>query len=162
MKIEIVWHEPVLLAKNKTVRSFQELRDSIPDGPGVYFFSRKYGDRFTPFYIGRTENLHTRLRAHLKSAKIQFMLHGDKKYNSLALAGNKFFHFGLIKSNSSVKTKKCLLIVEKYLIEKAIFDEIPLLNKSGTRIRAHEVNFSGSTPGRAVFAPHFAIRDTSR
>lgn len=77
MNITIEWQEPIQLTKfGKIIIDEKHLPESIRDKAGAYFFSRKFGKKYIPFYIGRTATLKMRLGDHLKTKKIAFVLRG--------------------------------------------------------------------------------------
>ena len=76
MKIEIEWQQPILLSKNKRLINSESVLTNVPVGPGVYFFSRKFGSSFSPFYVGETMNLRGRIKSHLNNADIRDILRG--------------------------------------------------------------------------------------
>ena len=66
MDISIDWQVPVQLTRfKKIIVDENELPDAIKEWAGVYFFSRKHGSRYLPFYIGETLTLQKRLKGHL-------------------------------------------------------------------------------------------------
>lgn len=84
MDINIDWQQPVQLTRHKKML-FDE--DAIPqrilDKPGVYFFSRAFGDDALPFYIGESGSIRRRLGNHLRSTKIVFVLLGMDKESGI-------------------------------------------------------------------------------
>src|SRR5881398_359546 len=76
LEIEIRWHKPVLLASHWKIVFQDDDLDSIPEEAGVYFFSRKYGNSYKPFYVGESQNLRTRLKGHLSTVRIADVLRG--------------------------------------------------------------------------------------
>lgn len=158
MRIEIAWQKPVLLSKNRRiVIHVDDLPDRIPNKPGVYFFSRKYGSSFQPLYIGETGKLRGRLKSHLNNADIRDILRGIPLPGVPVKRGNKYFHFGLFRGKPGQVADKCLSLVQRYLIEQAILQKAPLLNKQLTDIKTHTIVFSGSKRSRALFPKTFNI-----
>lgn len=157
MNVEIEWAAPLLLAQNSKLIDIDF--SGIEDEPGVYFFSRKFGDAYTPFYIGRTQNLRTRLKQHLASAKIQLVLRGitDKGTPKIG-QGAKHFHCGYFRPKPGQKWDPCTRIVERYLIQAALEEEIELVNLKLTKIPTHQVEFTGSKLGRGMFSKSAKIQ----
>jgi hypothetical protein len=48
--IQLTWHKKLLLEEKELLAMVDRL-------PGIYFFSRKHGSRFEPFYIGETKSV---------------------------------------------------------------------------------------------------------
>jgi hypothetical protein len=163
MNIKILWQKPILLAANKRLQIDEySIPDAVDDRAGVYFFSRKYGSKFEPFYIGETTQLRSRLRTHLKDYRVRDVLRGgqereiDSEFRKIA-QGNKYFHFGYFVSKRRQDAKKCLEIVQAHMIELAINDEIPLLNMKLTKIPTHLIEFAGARSGRGFYGKRFQV-----
>ena len=151
MKIEIEWHEPILLSKNKRLVNSETVLGHVPPGPGVYFFSRKFGSSYSPFYIGETKNLRGRIKSHLNNADIRDILRGITVPSVQIRQGFKFLHCGTFVPKKGLNAKRSLDVVQRYLIQRALADGSALLNKQLTIIRTHQVTFSGSKKGRAGY-----------
>ncbi|MGO9400578.1 MAG: hypothetical protein ACLP19_22460 [Xanthobacteraceae bacterium] len=55
MDIQIEWQQPIQLTRHKKpLVDEDDLPEKIGEKPGVYFFSRRFGTKFEPFYIGET------------------------------------------------------------------------------------------------------------
>jgi hypothetical protein len=159
MDIEIRWLEPMLLARNNVIVIDADfLPDQIPDEAGVYFFSRKFGDRFEPFYIGETGDLRGRLRSHLNSADIRDLLRGMELKTYSVKQGNKYFHAGVLIAKRGQQADRCGGIIQSYMIEVAIAQKHQLLNKQLTEIPTHSVEFTGSRNGKAIFPTAFNVK----
>lgn len=72
--------------------------------------------------------------------------------------GARYFHFGYFKGRQGQNTKRCLGIVQKYLIQEALADDLPLLNKQLTAFRTDSINFSGSKKARANYPKRSLIK----
>jgi len=150
MNITIDWQLPIQLTRHKKIiLDPKEIVDLIEARPGVYFFSRKFGPHFVPFYIGETISIQHRLKSHLKSAQIADVLRGisgDKDIKK----GTRHFHFGYLRGNFQKDgAKKRLEIVQRHIIRSAIENDTPILNSSLTKIKTHHLLFNGSPKARA-------------
>jgi hypothetical protein len=158
MEINIQWQTPIRLAKNKRILvNRNALPNRIPKKSGVYFFSRKYGSSFQPIYIGETQNLRGRLKSHLNNADIRDILRSIPVNDVPVKQGNKYFHFGVFVGKPGQNAEKCRSLVQKYLIEQALAQGAPLVNKQLTAIKTHRIQFSGPEKGRAIFPKTFNI-----
>jgi hypothetical protein len=158
MKIDVQWNRPILLSKNRKITIDRDnLPRAIPPSAGVYFFSRKYGSSFQPLYVGETGDIRARLRNHLNNADIRDMLRGIPLRGVSVKKGSKYFHFGTFRGKPGQKASKCLGLVQRYMIEQAIAQKSPLLNKQLTDIKTHSVSFLGPKRGRAIFSKTFNI-----
>jgi hypothetical protein len=149
MHIRIEWREPIQLTYHKKIIvTTKNLTENIESWPGVYFFSRKFGDAFEPFYIGETKSILGRLKSHLKNKDIAFALEGLG--DTPVKGGARYFHYGYLDHNTN-EPKKYLSIVQRYLIRQAISGGCNVLNKNLTTRKFHTIEFNGSAVGRAIF-----------
>ncbi len=147
--VKIEWQEPIQLTYNKKIKvTIKELAETIESRPGVYFFSRKFGHAFEPFYIGETKSILGRLKSHLKNKDIAYALEGLG--GTPVKGGARYFHYGYLDHSTS-DPKKYLDIVQRYLIRQAIAGGCNVLNKNLTTKKFHTIEFNGSALGRAIF-----------
>ena len=140
-----------LTKHKKLIIEEKRLLQVVEKRPGVYFFSRKFGENFKPFYIGETNNIRVRLFTHWHSAAIQDVLRGFGGASIKSIkGGERYFHFGYLAKNP-VNPKKYLKIAQKYLIRHALSQGITLLNKNLIKINVDTLEFVGSTAGRAIY-----------
>ncbi|RYD79284.1 MAG: hypothetical protein EOP84_13230 [Verrucomicrobiaceae bacterium] len=152
MKITVDWQDPILLFKNRREWYEKETISEIRNIPGVYYFAREFGESSYPFYIGETLTLQSRLKQHLKSIDIVDALRGNKTERTKTIAhGARYFHYGYLQGNPQDK-KKRLKIIQKLLITDALSNNLPLLNKHGTLVTTHEIQFTGSKAGRGMYS----------
>jgi hypothetical protein len=149
VNITIDWQLPIQLTRHKKIIFEQkEISELVEDRPGVYMFSRKFGAYYVPFYIGETLSVQHRLKAHLKSAQIAFVLRGmsgDKEIKK----GTRHFHYGYLRGNFQKEgAKKRLEIAQRYIIRTAIEEDIPILNSSLTKRPTHNLRFNGGPRAR--------------
>ena len=94
MNIQIEWQKPIQLTYHKKIIVTEKYLSTVVEKrPGVYFFSRKFGNSFEPFYIGETTSVLGRLKTHLKSKDIAYAL--EELGNTPIKAGVRYFHFGI-------------------------------------------------------------------
>ncbi|NNC16348.1 hypothetical protein HJC22_11515 [Corallococcus exiguus] len=157
MNIIINWQKPILLFKNKLEKYTDADLENIENKAGVYYFARRFGENSTPFYIGETLNLRSRLKKHLESARIMDALRGIENPKHARIAqGARYFHYGYLVSNAKAQ-KKRLQIIQKYLIDEAISKELTLLNKHGTVVLTNTIEFEGSSEGRGIYPKSAAV-----
>lgn len=71
MNITIDWQLPLQLTKHKKIiLDPKDIPEWVDASPGVYMFTRKFGNTYVPFYIGESLSLQQRLKDHLKTVKI--------------------------------------------------------------------------------------------
>ena len=152
MDIYIEWQKPVQVTRSKKIiLDEKKLPSVIKDKDGVYFFSRKHGKTYKPFYIGETFDIKRRLREHLSSRKLADVLRGIDTDDFGIKQGERYFHYGYIKLKSSQDKKKYLGIVQRYLIQEAMAQNLPLLNTQLTKRLTHTLKFEGDKIGKAIY-----------
>jgi hypothetical protein len=153
MNIDIDWQEPIQLTHSKTIIIDKDAPpQEIENRAGVYFFSRKFGKHYEPFYIGQTLTLRARLKSHLGTTKLDYVLRESDDANIQIKGGERYFHFGYYNSHSVKRTKKCIQIVEKYLVRTALAKNIKLLNKQLTAFKTDKLSFNGTAKARGIYA----------
>ncbi len=152
MHVKIEWQEPIQLTRHKKlIITEKEALAKVEKRAGIYFFSRRHGDEYKPFYIGETVSIRGRLRSHWRSAAIQDVLRGIGGETIKPIkGGERYFHFGYLVNNPA-DPKKHLRIGQRYLIRQALAIGCALLNKNLTKLTVDTLEFSGSTAGRAIY-----------
>ncbi|MCJ2117009.1 hypothetical protein MKK65_10580 [Methylobacterium sp. J-001] len=161
MDITIDWQPPVQLTKAKTlIIDADDLPEEIENIPGVYYFSRRHGPEYTPFYIGETLTIRSRLKSHLNSVSIVDVLRGVSKEDDRIRQGSRHFHYGYFVGKSRQDAKTCIQIVQKMMIRLAVENGTPILNKQLTKIKTHEISFEGSGDGRGWYEASYTMDDS--
>ena len=151
MAIVIEWHKPVQLTTSRELLfTSDDMPEEVPGEAGVYYFSRKHGEDYKPFYIGQSRNLYARLKVHLNTVKIADVLRGISGDDRIK-QGTRFFHFGVLRKKTNQDVKSAILRVEKEMILFATAQGLPILNKNGTTIKTNTISFVGSEVGRRWF-----------
>jgi hypothetical protein len=151
MDIKIEWQKPIQLTKHKKpIVDEDDLPEKIAGKAGIYFFSRRFGPKFEPFYIGETLNIRSRLKGHLNSKKIAFVLL-DIDPKSQVKGGVRYFHYGYIRTGKGQNAKTCIKIAQRYLIRTAIAQGLKLININLTAVPTHSLTFIGSKKARAIY-----------
>lgn len=122
MNVELDWHEPIELGSSSALKDNLKNFDFsfIPEISGVYIFYREHGEYQEALYVGKSENIRTRMKAHFNSLKLVDGLVDTPK-------GQKKLIFAEVKSRSNLV--KALAQAEKGLINKLDKQKHPLLNR---------------------------------
>ena len=122
MNVELDWHEPIELGSSSTLKENVKNFDLslLPEISGVYIFYREYGDYQEALYVGKSENIRTRMKAHFNSIKLIDGLVETPK-------GKKKLIFAEVKTRSDLA--KALAQAEKGLINQLDDEQHPLLNR---------------------------------
>lgn len=152
MHIVVEWQAPIKLTHNKKIIvDEKQLPDVVGEKPAVYFFSRKFGEYYLPFYIGETSNVRKRLKVHLQSKKIYQVLIGQSGDVNNIRNGTRYFHFGYLRLKPGMQKQTCLKIVQKYMIRQAVENDIPILNHNLKKIKSHRIRFDGGPVARGQY-----------
>lgn len=110
MKIELNWLEPIELGSSTNLRENIKNFDlnEIPEIAGVYIFYREYGETQKALYVGKSENIRARMKAHFNSLAL---IEGLEE----APQGKKKLIFAEVKTRSELK--RALNQAEKALIQ---------------------------------------------
>lgn len=122
MKIELNWLEPIELGSSSTLRENIKNLDlkCIPDIAGVYIFYREYAGKQYALYVGKSENIRTRMKSHFNSLSLIEGLENTPQ-------GAKKLIFAEVKTRSDLG--RALNQAEKGLIQHYIENDHPLLNQ---------------------------------
>ena len=122
MNVELDWYDPIELGGSSTlkenVKNFNLAL--LPEISGVYIFYREYGDYQEALYVGKSENIRIRMKAHFNSIKLIDGLVDTPK-------GQKKLIFAEVKTRSDLG--KALAQAEKGLINQLDDEKYPLLNR---------------------------------
>jgi hypothetical protein len=158
MDIEIEWQNPIQLTKfKKIIVDENDLPQGIDDEAGVYFFSRKHGRNYIPFYIGETERIRSRLKSHLNWAKLADVLRGMRVGDKKIKQGDRYFHYGYLIAKQKQNKKKCIQLVQKYLVREAVRKNTPLLNKKLVVFQTNSLTFNGNKKARGIYGKYVAV-----
>ncbi|MDN5622263.1 MAG: GIY-YIG nuclease family protein [Acinetobacter sp.] len=122
MNVELDWYEPIELGSSSTLKENVKNFDLslLPEISGIYIFYREYGDYQEALYVGKSENIRTRMKAHFNSIKLIDGLVDTPK-------GQKKLIFAEVKTRSDLA--KALAQAEKGLINQLDDEKHPLLNR---------------------------------
>lgn len=122
MNVELDWYDPIELGSSSTLKENVKNFDLslLPEISGVYIFYREYGDYQEALYVGKSENIRTRMKAHFNSIKLIDGLVDTPK-------GQKKLIFAEVKTRSDLA--KALAQAEKGLINQLDDEKHPLLNR---------------------------------
>lgn len=145
MNIRAIWGEEILLHPDKKGNLIFEFPESeLTDEAGCYVFYNRIRMRCNILYIGKASNIKARLNTQFNTVRL---MNGIKKSGR----GNKVLIYCTIKLKGGQKLEKALATLEKNLIKHAFSEGHELLNKHGSKIHFHEINFSGNRISQSLF-----------
>lgn len=155
MKLSVEWGRPIPLIDGSKQNLIYMLDPStLPTDAGVYVFGRRRrnGD-FEALYVGSAANIRSRVWGHRKN--LPLMMHLKN-----ARYGQRVVRVGLFRARPGHRTEKSLPVIERALIRYFLSEGHDLANKSGTRLRRHEIASEGRHPQR--FIPRLMFVDRAR
>lgn len=137
MKIELNWFEPIELGSSSTLRENIKNFDlkEIPDVSGIYIFYREYGETQTALYVGKSENIRSRMKSHFNSLKLIEGLEDTPQ-------GKKKLIFAEVQTRAELG--RALNQAEKGLIQHYIENGHPLLNQKLMADHFDEITSTGN------------------
>src|SRR5690349_3358553 len=107
MNIHVRWQEPVELCdgSDKGVIYWCEDFDLIPDGPGVYIFSRQFGETVAPLYVGQGLNMRSRIKQQFNNLKLMKAIENSQN-------GRRVLLLGSVLTKSGQKVERVLDVIE--------------------------------------------------
>ena len=143
MRLQVNWQDPIPLRSGARQNLIYTLDiESLPDGPGIYVFGRRFGQGFEALYVGQATNLRHRVNTQLNNLKLM-------QHVRTAKAGRRVVVVGEFIAGPRQPLEKCLDIVERAFIRHFLADGHDLVNISGTVLRRHEI-LSSYRPMRFV------------
>lgn len=139
--LNVEWMKPIKLPMEGK-HSLKIDAEPIPDRPGVYLFFRRVGKNTTEVvYVGKAENLKSRVHSHRNSHQLITRLIEKK--------GVCYVMPGVFKALPGQVAKTSIKVIERVLIRACIEDEHPLINVQGVRLRTQHV--ASKLPAGAKF-----------
>lgn len=137
MLVSVVWHRPVRLHDSDKFIYWCDI-DRIPKRPGVYVFARKWGHKLIPIYVGKAQNIRTRVVQHLTgNVRLMRGIENEDIGRRVVIAGE-------LERKPGVKVGSAIHTIERALMSKFIEDGYDLLNSAGTKRPHHKLEFSGN------------------
>ena len=142
MKLRIDWTRPIQLRDARRDGMIYNLDlGNVEDVAGVYIFGRRWGRHFEALYVGKASNIRARVKGHLNNLHLMRHLHDAKTGGRVLLAGR-------LVTKRGQQLSKCLALAERALIRYFLSKGHDLVNKQGTKLRRHQLEFSGGYPKR--------------
>ena len=145
MKLKIFWNKPITMTKvSEDGLSHDISFNKIPSSPGVYIFARYWGHKYEALYVGKSENMRSRIKGHLNNLSLMKHLKSAKVGKRVIITGRALIQPGQ-------KLGKVLKILERALIRHFLAEGHDLANQHGASIRRHEIFSDG--PIKKSFVP---------
>ncbi len=142
MKISVHWHPPVHLKSIRKGVGYELDLEAVPACAGVYVFARTWGDGFEALYVGKANNIRSRLRQHLNNLRLM-------NHITSAALGKRVVITGAFEAKQGQRAASCLPLVERALIRHFLSEGHDLVNVHGRRLWQHQITMEGQ-PRRLV------------
>ncbi|OGX18433.1 MAG: hypothetical protein A3K83_03260 [Omnitrophica WOR_2 bacterium RBG_13_44_8b] len=144
MRLDIEWRRLIFLRDASRENLIYNMAvDRLRATAGVYIFGRRWGNQFEALYVGKARNIRGRVRGQLNNLRVMQHLRNAK-------TGRRFILTGNVITKPGQQLEKCLVLVERALIRYFLSEGHDLVNMQGTRLRRHELLFSGDYPRRFI------------
>lgn len=144
MKLHVDWSRPVRLKDGSKANLIYVVElGRLPAASGIYILGRRWGSDWEALYVGKANNIRSRVKSQLNNLHLMQHLKNAK-------AGKRIVLTGRVITKPGQRLEKSLLLVERGLIRYFLSEGHDLVNKQGTRLRHHEVMSSGKHPKRFV------------
>ena len=128
MNLTLKWHKPLVLKADKDGNGIYIVPlNDIPTEPGIYIFLRTHGSTSEALYVGKANNLRSRIKQHLNNLKLM-------KGIENAETGKRFLAFAEFIPKQGQQQTKALCRIETAYIRHYLSDGHQLLNKQGTKM----------------------------
>ncbi len=144
MRISVEWGRPVPLrdGSRQNLIYMADL-EKLPRAPGVYILGRRWGTEFGALYVGKANQIRSRLKTQLNNLRVMQHMRNAKGGKRIVLTGR-------FVSKPGQQLEKSLLLIERALIRYFLSEGHDLVNKQGTRLRRHEIASAGKHPKKFV------------
>ncbi|MCR4286409.1 MAG: hypothetical protein NUW09_00155 [Deltaproteobacteria bacterium] len=144
MNISVNWKGPIKLSDGKQAGLIYSIDlDRIPDSAGVYVFCRKHSKNYEALYVGKANNLRSRVKGQLNHLKLM-------KHMRDAQTGERCLFLGAAIMKQGQNSDKVIRIIERTLIRHFISYGHNLVNQQGITIREHEIEHDGNRPKKII------------
>jgi hypothetical protein len=140
MKLHIEWARLIHL-KDGTKQNMIYTADQnkLPSISGIYILGRRWGSDIEALYVGKANNICSRVKGQLNNLRLMQHLKNAK-------AGKRMILFGKIITKPGQRMEKSLRLIERALIRYFLSEGHDLVNKQGTRLRHHQITSEGKHP----------------
>lgn len=137
MELSATWKSYPLVDGAKQGMTFTTDLAKIPADAGVYIFARQHGATFEALYVGKANNLRSRIRSQINT--VLLMNHVRDSAN-----GPRVVYAGVFNPKQGQKLDVCLPLIEKALIRYFVSERHDLVNKQGKKLKQHTIVSNGS------------------
>lgn len=142
MKLHVEWARPIQLRDGSRDNLIYAVDlNRLPTASGLYILGRRWGSDVEALYVGKANNIRSRVKGQLNNLRLMQHLRNAK-------AGKRIVVPGRLITKRGQRLGKCLILVERGLIRYFLSEGHDLVNKQGTRLRHHEILSSGNHPKR--------------
>lgn len=152
MELHLEWTRAIALKDATGQNDYSTDLGKLPPVEGIYIFGREWGMDFEALYIGKADNIRSRVKGQFNNHRLMQHLGNAKRGKRVILAG-RFI------AKPGQQLQKCLGLIERAFIRHFLSEGHDLVNKQGIKIRRHEIDSSGKQPKR-IIAPLIYLEKT--
>jgi hypothetical protein len=155
MKLFLNWENPIPLLDGSDQNLIYVVEpERLPKAAGIYVFGRRRRNGgFEALYVGKADNIRSRVWGHRKNLPLMMHLKNAKQ-------GKLVVRAGIFNARPGQTPVKSIPIIERALIRYFLSEGQDLVNKAGTRLRRHEISTVGRHPNQ--FIPKLMFVDRGR
>jgi predicted GIY-YIG superfamily endonuclease len=140
MDLQVEWGKPIRLRSGKRKGLIYSLDlDVLPRSPGIYIFVRQWGKTYEALYIGKTNDLRSRIKNHLNNLRLM-------RHIEYAKNGHRYLIVGHCITKRGQRIEKALELLERGYLRYFLSEGHDLVNQQGVRIQRHTIESDGSVP----------------
>lgn len=129
MKLNLKWHKSIEIGRYP----YKFTLEDIPKVAGIYIFLRVHGSTMEALYVGKANNLRTRIKQQMNNLSL---MHGIKS----AQNGTRRLVYAEFSPRPGQQRSKAIPICEQTLIRYYLAQGHNLLNIQGVKLKFHELD----------------------
>jgi len=154
MRLHLEWTRPIVIKDASRQNLIYAVDQSkLPQAAGVYVFGRRWGTEFEALYVGKANNIRSRVKVQLNNLRLMQHLKNAK-------AGKRIVFAGRFVGRPGQQPAKSLTLVERALIRHFLSEAHDLVNRQGTILRRHEITSAGKH--RRAFVPRLMYLERAK
>jgi hypothetical protein len=142
MELHIEWNRTIRLRRDKKLDYNVDLT-KLSKKAGIYIFGRRWGKSFEALYVGKADEIRSRVKG-------QFNNHKLMQHIKYAKDGRRVIISGIFNAKPGQQQERCLKIIEKALIRYFLAKGDDLVNIHGIRIRQYKITSTGKQPRKII------------
>lgn len=128
MELKLTWYKPIQLKKGIRDDGIYHIDfDDLPETAGIYVFFRQHGESQEAIYVGKANNLKSRLKQQFNNLRLM-------KGIENSATGGKYLVFAEFKPGRGQQTEKSIVTIERNFIRQFLLENHNLINIQGVQM----------------------------